>query len=371
MPESDYRRLSPEQILHQVEAQERLASRGKLKIFLGYASGVGKSYRMFDEGSRRKVRGEDVVIAAGQPEVPAEVKALLRGFETIPMRVDRSSPVVDVQAVLDRKPQVAIIDGLAFDNPPGARNAHRWQDVDELVKAGISVLTSINLQFVKEYQPRVEAIRGKVVRESVPQAFIKTADEIEIVDSPPEYAVTRTIKKGDIVTEPEEFSRQLSALRELALVLAAEVVDYQLEQYLRRVGIEQHYGTHERVLVCITPRSNAEVMIRRGRSQADRFRGELFVVHVEQEEMTETDRQTIEQFISIARELRAKIEVLRGDDPVRVIIDFARQHGITQIFIGHSQRRGLLNRLRANPVERLILEAEGMDVRIFPNEARQ
>jgi K+-sensing histidine kinase KdpD len=94
-------------------------------------------------------------------------------------------------------------------------------------------------------------------------------------------------------------------------------------------------------------------------------------VHVEQEEMTETDRQTIEQFISIARELRAKIEVLRGDDPVRVIIDFARQHGITQIFIGHSQRRGLLNRLRANPVERLILEAEGMDVRIFPNEARQ
>ncbi len=371
MPESEHRRSTPEQILRHVEAQERQASQGKLKIFLGYASGVGKSYRMFDEGRRRKARGEDVVVASAQPEVSAGVESLLKVFEAIPMRTDLNSLIIDVPAVLQRKPEVAIIDGLAFDNPPGSRNSCRWQDVKELLKAGISVLTSINLQYVKEYQPRVEAIRGKVVREAVPLSFIKTADEIEIVDAPPEYAVTRTIKKGATMTEPEQLSRQLSALRELALVLAAEVVDYQLEEYLRRAGIEQHYGTHERVLVCITPHSNAEVMIRRGQRQADRFRGELFVVYVEQEEMTPEDRHTIEQFISIAREVRAKVEVLHGEDPVRALIDFARQHGITQIFVGHSHRRGWLERLRANPVERLILEAEGMDVRIFPNEPAQ
>jgi len=365
MPDSEQRRQDPEQILRQVEAEARSQARGQLKVFLGYASGVGKSFRMFDEGRRRKERGEDIVVAAAQPEVSAGMDALLSSSETIPMRTDLSAPVVDVLAVLKRRPQVCIIDGLAFDNPAGARNRYRWQDVEELLAAGISVLTSVNIHYIQELQPRIEAIRGKVVRDSVPQAFIKTADEIEVVDAPPEYAATRSRQRDE---NPQKFAKQLSELREIALLLAAEVVDYQLEQYMQRQGIDEHYGIHERVLVCVTPRSNAAVMIRRGRRQADRFHGDLHIVYVEQEEMNVQDRNRIEENLSIAREVHAHVEVLHGNDPVQSILRYAAEHGITQIFLGHSQRQGWLDRLRANPVERIILDAEAMDVRIFPNQ---
>jgi two-component system, OmpR family, sensor histidine kinase KdpD len=364
---ADQRRPTPEQILKQVEAEERLETRGKLKIFLGYAGGVGKSYRMFDEARRRKERGEDVIVGAAQPEVPPEIDELFRCFESIPPRADLGFPAIDVAAILNRRPQVCVVDGLAYDNPAGARNAHRWQDVRELLNAGISILTSINLQFVRDRQPQVESIRRKIVKESVPEAFIKTADEIEIVDAPPEYCVTRSRQEGSNAVDAEELGRQLSELREIALLLAAEVVDYQLEEYLRRRGIEHHYGTWERVLVCITPRSSARVMIYRGRRQADRFHGELHVMYVEQEEMSLADQSRIREYLSYAKELQANIEVVRADDPVRAILRFAEEHGITQIFVGHSRRRGWMDRLRPNPVERLILEAEGMDIRIFPN----
>jgi two-component system sensor histidine kinase KdpD len=356
--------------LKQVEAEERREARGKLKVFLGYASGVGKSFRMLDEARRRRERGEDVVVAAAQPEVTFEVEELLRGFEYIAPRADLGFPAIDVPAILRRRPQVCVIDGLAYDNPAGALNAHRWQDVRELLNSGISILTSVNLQYVRDRQPQIEAIRGKVVQESVPEAFIMTADEIEVVDAPPEYAVTRSLQGS--AQDPGELARQLSELREIALLLAAEVVDHQLELYLRRQGIEQHYGTHERVLVCITPRSSARFMIYRGRRQADRFHGELHVIYVEQEEMSLADQDHIEEYLRFARDVQANVEVVRGEDPVRAILRFAEQNGITQIFVGHSRRRGWLDRIRPNPVERLILEAEGMDIRIFPNaEAAQ
>jgi two-component system sensor histidine kinase KdpD len=275
--------------------------------------------------------------------------------------------LIDVPTVLRRKPEICLIDGLAYDNPPGARNAHRWQDVEELLQAGISVIATVNVQYIREKQSQVEAIRGKVVQESVPEAFIRTADEIEVVDAPPEYAVNHSTLKDGSSVNAEEFARQLSELRQIALLLAAEVVDYQLQQYMQRHGIHEHYGTHERVLVCITPRSNASVMLRRGRRQAERFHGELHVIHVEQDEMKPEDRIRIDQNLAVARDLGARVEVLRDEDPVHAILGYSGEHGITQIFLGHSQRRGWLERLRSNPVERLILEAEGIDIRVFPN----
>jgi two-component system, OmpR family, sensor histidine kinase KdpD len=367
MIEADQRRPSAEQILRKVEAEHRRRQRGKLKIFLGYASGVGKSHRMFDEGRRRKERGEDVVAGAAQTEVSGN-DPLIQSFETIQTNTILGAAVVDVAAILARKPDVCIIDGLAFDNPVGARNPHRWQDVEELLQAGISVLTSINIQFVKERQPEIATIRGRAVRESVPEDFIKRADEIEIVDAPAEYALTRSLTR-DI--DPKTLSSQLDKLREITLLLAADVVDYQLVQYMQDHGIDERYGTHERVLVCITPRSNAAVMIRRGRRQADRFHGELHVVYVDQEELDPQDRLQIEENLSVAREVDANVKILRGDRPVEAILTYARAHGITQIFVGHSQRHGWFDGLRANPVEQFILEAEGIDIRIFPNlEAR-
>ncbi len=368
MAEPERRRPSPEQLLKQVEAEERRHLRGKLKVFLGYASGVGKSFRMLDEGRRRKLRGEDVIVAAVQAEAPADVVDLLKTFEVIPPRVDLGSPCIDVDAVRRRRPAVCLIDGLAYRNPPGSLNGERWQDVEDLLAAGISVITTVNLQYIQERQPQVEAIRGKTVRDSVPESFIRRADEIEIVDAPPEYCVDPSLDGGRTSGEDAaRFQRQLSELREIALVLAAEVVDHQLEDYLRRQGIEQTYGTHERILVCITPRSNASLMISRGRRQADRFHGELFVAYVEQDDLSPADRQTLDQNLEAARQAHAHVEILHGEDPIAAILRFAEKEGVTQIFVGHSQRTGWLQNLRANPVERLILEADGIDVRIFPN----
>jgi len=372
MPDTEHRRPSPDQLLKQVEAAERRESRGRLKIFLGYASGVGKSFRMFDEGRRRKSRGEDVVVAATQPSEPASVEELLRDLEVIPARVDGGIEAIDVEAVLRRRPQVCLIDGLAYRNPPGSTNAQRWQDVEELLAAGISVVTSINLQYIQEKQNQIEAIRGKKVNDSVPESFIRAADEIELVDAPAEYCVPGSVEGGaSSMAEATQLQHQLSQLREIALVLAADVVDHQLEEYLRRQGIEQLYGTQERVLVCVTPRSNASLMIRRGRRQADRFHGDLYVVYVQQSDLSPGDQAVLDQNLVCAKEARAHVEVLQGEDAVEAILHFASEHRITQIFVGHSQQtghgRGWLSRWRVNPVERFIMEAEGIDVRIFPS----
>jgi two-component system sensor histidine kinase KdpD len=368
MAETTYRRPTPDELLRQVEAEERIDKRGRLKIFLGYASGVGKSFRMFDEGRRRKLRGQDVVVAGTQPGAPPEVAELLLDLPVIPPRTDLGGMSVDVAGVLRRHPDVCLIDGLAYQNPPGSKNAQRWQDVDELLNAGISVVTSINLQYIREKQKQVEMIRGKSVKDSVPEAFIRTADEIELVDAEPEYCVTRS---RETVMDSSQMERQLSELREIALVLAADVVDHQLETYLHAHGISQVYGTHERILVGVTPRSNASLMIQRGRRQADRFHGQLFVVYVEQDDLTAADQQVLDVNLATAREANAHVEILNGEDPVAVLLDFAKKHGITQIFVGHSRRKGLLNRWRANPVERLIAEAEGIDIRIFPQESQE
>ena len=323
-------RPNPEQLLEQAEAEERSYKRGKLKIFLGYASGVGKTRRMFDEGRRRKIRGQDVVVAATQPAESSEPDDLLAGLEIIaPFNLD---------VLLARHPQVCLIDGLAHRNPPGSRNAQRWQDVEELLSAGISVITSINLQYVKERQAQVEAIRGKRARDSAPEEFIRSADEIELVDAPPEYCLTRSADGMD--------EGKLSSLREIALLLAADVVDRQLEQYLRRHGIEQMYGTHERILVCVTPRSNAELMIKRGKRQAERFHGELFVVYVQQDEVSAADQHTLDRNLRLAQEAGAQVEVLHGEDAIAAILRYALSQGITQLFAGHSGQSGWLGQLQ-------------------------
>ncbi len=367
MADLDQRRPNPELLLRQVEDEASRASRGRLKIFLGYAGGVGKSFRMFDEGRRRRSRGADVVVAATQSTGPAASKDLLQDLEVIPPRLVDGVPAIDVDQVLRRHPQICLIDGLAYRNPPGSKHTERWQDVEDLLAAGISVVTSINLHYVKERQAQVEAIRGKVVAYSVPEAFIREADEIELVDTPPEYCTPGTAG-ADAATLIRQ-QHQLSQLREIALVLAADVVDHQLEAYLKRQGIEQTLNAQERILVCLTPRSNASLMIRRGRRQADLFYGDLYAIYVQQGVLSAADQQTIEQNLAAANAAHAHVEILTGDDPVGSILQFAHRHGITQIFAGHSQQGGgWLSRWKVNPVERLIMESDGIDVRIFPTE---
>ncbi|MBL8296505.1 MAG: hypothetical protein JNN08_31965 [Bryobacterales bacterium] len=356
------RKPSPEELLRRVEAEESHKRRGRLKVFLGYASGVGKSFRMLDEGRRRRQRGQDVVVAAIQPSPETAVAELLKNFEVIPLLSDGA---LDVVSILGRHPAVGLIDGLAYRNPPGSRHEHRWQDVEDLLANGISVITTVNLQYIAEKQARVEEVRGKSVADSVPESFLLQADDIEVVDAPPEYCLDRT-GSGALGVDSDSLARQLSELREIALVLAAEVVDAQLVNYLKRHGIEQSYGAQERILVCVTPRSNAVLMIGRGRRQADRFHGDLFVAYVEQPDLSTEDRLTLERNLACARKAGATVTILQGEDVVDAILRFAANVGVTQIFVGHSQRMGFLQRFRPNPVERLILESVGIDIRVFP-----
>jgi two-component system sensor histidine kinase KdpD len=340
-PRSD-RRLDPDELLRRVQAEERRERRGRLKIFLGYAPRVGKSLRMFGEGRRRKERGEDVVIAAAQSEVAVSVREIVSRLEIVPA-VDGA---IDLPAVFRRHPQVCLIDQLAFNNPPGSRNPERWQDVEEILHQGIAVITAVNVQYIREQQAAVERFTGKRATSGIPEKFLHEADEIEVVDAPPDVTM------GD--------PRVLAELRELALLLAADVVDRQLQEYLDSHGVSVSWGARERILVCLTPRSNARAMLASGQRNARRFHGALLVAYVEQPDLDPADRARLDEYLALARDMGAQVHCLKGGHFVDTLLAFAHEQRVTQIFLGHSQRE-------RSPVEKLIDAAEDFDVRLFPH----
>ena len=352
-------RRDPEVLLRHVQAAEHAARRGPLKIFLGYAPGVGKSFRMVDEGRRRRLRGEDAVLAAWQGAMPPDVEAAARDLERVPMRLVDGAPILDVAAVLARRPQVCLVDGLAHDNPAGSRHARRYEDVQELLDAGIAVITSLNLEFIEEEQALVERLTGRRRASTVPQRFIDAADEVVIVDAP--------ASGGTDGADAALRAQGLGQLRERALLLAADVVERQLEAYLELHGIRMTWGTQERILVCMTPRANAATMLASGRRNADRFHGELLAVYVNQPNLTPEDRSALARNVLLARAQQARVDILEGRDPIRAILDFAIREGVTQLYVGHNLRRTWRTHLTGSLLDRLIDEAEGMDVRVFPH----
>jgi two-component system sensor histidine kinase KdpD len=324
------------------------SARGRLKVFLGYASGVGKSFRMFDEARRRKERGQDVVVAALQPQVSPEIAPILSSLEIVPTIDLEGVPVIDVPAILRRHPQVCLVDGLAYDNPWNG-NPHRWQDVEELLAHGINVIGSVNLQHIADQRDDAEKLTGKRVTETIPREFLNKADEIVVVDAPTEDA-------------PPE----LSALREMALVLSADVIDAGLQRYLRSHDIEPTSPTHERFLICLTSQANPDRMIASARLSAARFHCDVTAICVRPPNSSEEEHQAIERNLARAREAGARVEVLEGDDAVEAIVQYARSHGVTQIFVGHSMKSDWRSRLWGTAASRVIRAAEGMDVRVFP-----
>jgi two-component system sensor histidine kinase KdpD len=324
-PRAD-RRPNPDELLRRVQAEERREKRGRLKIFLGYAPRVGKSLRMFDEGRRRKERGQDVVIAAAQNEVPGAVREIVSRLEIVPSL----DGAIDLPAIFRRRPQICLIDQLAFNNPPGSRNSERWQDVEEILHQGISVITAINVQYIREQQAAVERFTGKRATCGIPEKFL------------------------------HEAPRVLAELRELALLLAADVVERQLQEYLDSHGVSASWGAQERILVCLTPRSNARAMLESGRRNARRFHGALLVAYVEQLALDDADHVRLDGYLALAREMGAEVHCMKGGDFADTLLEFAREQRITQLFLGHSQRD-------RSPVEKLIDAAEDFDVRLFPH----
>ncbi|MDQ2840855.1 MAG: hypothetical protein M3Y72_07425 [Acidobacteriota bacterium] len=356
---------TPDELLSHVEGEEQNLAQGRLKVFLGYASGVGKSYRMLDEGRRRRERGQDVVVGAVQPRNSPDLAALLQQLEVLPFQLVGGEPVVDVVRILRRRPQVCLIDGLAYDNPPGSRHEHRWQDVEQLLNGGVSVITTINLEFVAERQKQVEQIRGRTATVSVPEAFLRRADEVVVVDAP---ATSRLdVQKETYIDAPQISKEQkLSQLREIALLLAADIIDRQLEAYLQKQGIGTSWGTQERFLVCLTHKTDAARMIERACVARERFHGALYAVNVREHNLDARREAALERNLQIARQAQAEVVSLDGEDEVETIIDFARRERITQIYLGHSPVRPWHAWLIRTTAERLIRAAEGIDVKLFP-----
>jgi two-component system sensor histidine kinase KdpD len=359
------RKATPDQLLEQLNAEERRQSTGgRLKVFLGYASGVGKSARMLDEGRRRFERGQDVVIGAIQEKLSAEASQKVSSLEIIPLKQVNGVPVMDMEAILRRRPKVCLVDGLAHDNPPGSVHERRWQDVAQLLEAGISVITSVNLQHIEEKREQVEAITGKHVTDTVPLKFLQTAEEIVVVDASPQACMV----SGECTGSSKALTQhQLSELREIALLLAADVVDKQLNKYLDNHGIEQTWGTQERILILLTPRADAKRMLDSGIRNRDRFHGELIVAHLNKPDWSPEQRQRVQTGVELAKENGAEIQVLDGEDLVCTVLDFARHRGITQIYVGHRSHDSWWERAFGNDLDRLIRSAEGIDVRVFPH----
>jgi two-component system sensor histidine kinase KdpD len=355
-------RPDPEALLRQVESEELEEKRGKLKVFLGYAPRVGKSRRMLDEGCRRKRRGQDVVIGALQSKESAGVSDFVKSFEVIPLRSFADGAVIDVDTILRRQPSICLIDELAFDNPAGAERAHRWEDVEYLLRHGISVVTAVNLQHIAEQQDRVEAITSRRTQYSVPEKFVREADEIEVVDVPVDdlRSICCGAEEGRLLGD-----RQLAELRELALLLVADVIEAQLLRYMDRHGIQHAWGAQERILLCLEAHTKAKPIVESGKRNADRSHGQLFALHVEEKEPNREHKEQIDENLEMARRLGAEIHTVKSDDPVSAIINFARTNRITQIFVGHPRRSRWIP-WGEGRLDKLIREAEGMDVRIFP-----
>jgi two-component system, OmpR family, sensor histidine kinase KdpD len=363
------------------DASGAVAAAGHFRIYLGAAAGVGKTYAMLNEGHRRQGRGTNVVIGFVECHGRQRTEAMIDGLEVVPRKeVDyRGSRLeeMDLDAVLNRRPQVVLVDELAHTNVPGSgRNSKRWQDVLEILAAGIDVITTVNIQHLESIADEVEHMTGARVRERVPDWVVRKADQIELVDSSPEQ-LRRRMLHGNIYPKERvslalsNFFRidNLTALRELALRFLADETDEDLLEHLRRHDSKVVWETCERVMVAVTGVPGTDGLLRRAARMATRLKGELDVLHVASSDATRPgDRRSIEKLRELTADVGARWHEVQGDDPARAIAAFAQEHQITQIVIGSSQR----NRWQqltggGSNVTRVIREAGalGIDVHVI------
>ncbi len=371
-------RKSPEDWLLASETEKQ---RGRFKVFLGYAPGVGKTFSMLSEGVRRRSRGEDVVIGIVESHGRRATSELASKLEQVPRReIDYKGTLfseMDVDAILVRKPQIALIDELAHTNIEGSRFAKRFEDVLLLLENNIDVLSTINIQHVESLAPRVQALTGISVREQVPDWALDRADEIVMSDLTPEALVTR-MRRGDIYPM-DRVERSLSnffrrgnliALREMALQRVTRAVDRTLDDYVRRKRLGAHWAVAEKIAVCISSNAQARDLIVRGARLAEALSAELYVLHVASARDNDADRQrTLESNLQFAKNLGAFIVNLTGSDTARTTAAYIREHRITQAIVGRSALEGLQKYLYFLAIQKFISEAPHVDLHIVTQES--
>jgi two-component system sensor histidine kinase KdpD len=378
-------RRRPEDFLELVER----AKRGRLKVFIGSAAGVGKTYQMLEEAQALKKRGVDIVLAFIEPHGRAETEALIEGLEVIPrQRIEYRGVVVeemDLDAVLKRRPQVAIVDELAHTNAPFCRNKKRYQDVLELLDAGINVICAFNIQHLESLNDLVRQVTGVVVRETIPDSIIKRADQVVDIDLAVEDLIDR-LKAGKIYAPDkvgwalENFFQpeKLAVLREIALREVAESVDRAVSANTADDDGARRAAASERVMVCLPARRppHGVLLLRQGSRLAGRLNTDWFVVHVEtKREAGHRIDATLQRYLmedeQRARDLGAEVVRLRSEKPVKALLDFARAHGVRHIVVGRSHKPWWRHVLGQSPVSQLVTQANGFDLHIVSLEDRE
>jgi two-component system sensor histidine kinase KdpD len=362
----DHSRPDPEALLKEVQREE--SKRGRLKIFLGYAPGVGKTYTMLNEAHVLKKRGEDVVVGIVETHGRSETEGLVKGLEVIPRRRVEYQGIVleelDLDAILSRRPAVVLVDELAHTNAPGCRHPKRYRDVEELLDSGIDVYTTMNIQHFESLNDVVEKITGIRMQETLPDTLLDRADEVQVIDIPLEELFER-LKEGKVYI-PRQAERamqnffqrgNLVALRELTLTHAARKMDTELLNYMRAKAISGPWPAGERLMVCIAPSPYAKQLLRKGYSIAKDAHAEWYAAYVSTpalKEMSDKDKAYIAEALNLAEELGAKIVTLSGTDVANEILRFAREYNINHIVIGKPLHSMLLGFWKGSPASRLL-----------------
>ncbi|SFD14231.1 two-component system, OmpR family, sensor histidine kinase KdpD [Bacillus sp. 491mf] len=370
-----FQRRTPEEYLEYI----RQLNRGKLKLYVGAAPGVGKSYKMLFDAREMRKEGIDVVIGLIETHGRKETEEAIAELEAVPLKEihykEKVFPELDVEAIIKRAPQVVIVDELAHTNIPGSKHKKRYQDVEELLDAGIDVLSAFNIQHLESVHDIVEQITGVKVRERVPDFILQKANEIQLVDVTPEVLRKRLID-GKIYKE-EKIGRSLNhfftlnnlgALRELSLREVADDMDEKISQFT-----EEPIGVKEKILVCVQYSSTAEKLIRRGWRMATRLNAELYVLNVEREtieSISEGKKQVIEEWKALTNQFDATflLEEAKGSKPADIIIKVAKERQVTQILLGQSARTRWEEIRKGSIVNEIMRLTKNIDIHIVADQ---
>jgi two-component system sensor histidine kinase KdpD len=372
-------RPDPDALLACVQKEELQKKRGKLKIFLGYIAGVGKTYEMLKAAHLRKDEGIDVRIGYIEPHGRRETEVLMEGLPVIPVRTIEyhgvKLPEMDLDAILVARPQLVLVDELAHTNVPGSRHPKRYQDVEELLAAGIDVYSTLNVQHIESLNDVVARITGVIIQEKIPDRVIDEAAEIEVVDlAPPE--LLQRLREGKVYVPDmaaraiEQFFNEgnLYALRELALRRAAERVDTQMLQYMQTRSIPGPWPVGEYLLVCIGPGPLAERLIRTARRQADRMNARWCAIYVEtpaHHRLSQKAKEQVDRSLQLAEKLGATTASVFGLNVANTALEYARQHNVTRIIIGKTLRPRWQEYVFGSVVDQLIHNSGPIDVYVI------
>jgi len=367
---------TPEQWLEEAAP----AKAGVFKLFLGYAPGVGKTYNMLSEAIRRASRGEDVVIGVIETHGRKGVAELVTKLEIVPRRKleykGAAFEEMDVDAILARKPKVALIDELAHTNIEGSKHAKRYEDVLELLDAGIDVLSTMNIQHLESATPVVQSVTGIQVRETVPDWVLQRVNEVVMADLTPEALQSR-MKRGDIYPQErvdralDNFFRpgNLIALRELALRQVTHAVDRSLESFRAKEDSGQRAAVRERIAVCISSNPAAQYLIARGARMAQAIDGELYIIYIDMgQDGSDDNQKTLNANIRFAENVGAIVVHLEGKSVAEVVAEFVKEKHITQVVFGRSATRGWRRYLYFSAIHKFLRDAPAVDVHIVTQE---